>query len=173
MVRDDEIQRLVNYIKGIGVKISFSSKKSEDVALWYLDNSGIVIYKAKNTTKIETVLSLIHEIGHSLHCVWENGRKIDTKFEKAILQVNEADSLEIDTKKRDRKIILDSEIAGTRYWHSIYLETGMKFPIWRLELQMEYDVWNYQIFYETGSYPRPKDKKAKKIELHAKYRDRK
>jgi hypothetical protein len=170
MIRDDEIQRLVNYIKGIGLKITFSSKKGDCSACWYLDNSGIVIYKSKNVTKIETVLSLIHELGHAMHSIHEKDREIDTKFEKALDSIDEAEELEIDTKKKQRKIVLDSEIAGTNYWHSVYKETNMKFPIWKLEAQMEYDMWQYEVFYETGSYPKAKDRKKKFKEISNRHR---
>ena len=170
MIRDQEIDRLVNYIKGIGLKVAFSSKKSDCSALWYLDNSGIVIYKAKNTTKIETVLSLIHEIGHSLHCVWERDRNVDAKVEKAINHVNNAVELETDTQKRQRKIILNDEIAGVKYWKTVYHETNMKFPIWRLDAAAEFDIWQYEVFYETGSYPSVKERNKKHGEITDKHR---
>jgi hypothetical protein len=170
-IRDEEIQRLINYTKGLGVKVTFSSKSSKDAASWYLDNSEIVVYKRNNSTKIETVLSLIHEIAHAKHCIWEKNREIDIKVEKAIGHMNKAEELETDTKKKQRKIILDDEIAGTKYWDEIYHETNMKFPIWRLETAKEFDIWQYQVFYETGSYPKSKDKKKKYKELVDKHRE--
>lgn len=170
MIRDEEIQRLINYIKGLGLKITFSSKKSDCSAAWYIDNSGIVIYKSNNVTKIETILSLIHELGHTKHNVHEQNREVDSIYEKALDHVVEANFQETDTKKKQRKIILDSEIAGTKYWHDIYKETNMKFPIWRLEAAMERDIWMYQVFYETGEYPMGKESKKKNRELNAKHK---
>ncbi|HEY5234665.1 MAG TPA: hypothetical protein VIJ14_00685 [Rhabdochlamydiaceae bacterium] len=169
MIRDEEIKRLINYIKGIGLKISFSSKDQGVAALWYLDNSEIVICRNNNKTKISTVLSLIHELGHAMHNIHEKSRKIDTKVEKALDHVNEAQELNLDSKKRQRKIILDDEIAGTQYWHSIYKETNLKFPIWKMEAQMEFDIWQYEVYYETGRDPSVKEKKAKMKELREKY----
>lgn len=162
MIRDQEIERLVNYIKGIGLKVTFSSKKSDCAAEWYLDNSGIVVYKAKNTSKIDTVLSLIHEIGHSMHNLWEKNRQVDDKLDSALDHIDRAEESETDTKKNQRKIILNNEIYGTRYWHQIYKETNMKFPIWKLEAAMKFDVWQYEVFYETGKDP-TRDEKRKKI----------
>src|ERR1700688_1442617 len=109
MIRDQEIERLINYIKGLGLKVSFSSKKTDCSAFWYLDNSAIVICKnsTKNNSKIETVLSLIHEIGHALHNIHEKDRQVDTKFEQALSHVDEAEELGIDTQKKQRKIILN------------------------------------------------------------------
>lgn len=172
MIRDEEIQRLINYIKGLGLKITFSSKKSDCSAAWYLDNSQIVVYKDENVTKIETILSLIHELGHAQHNIHEQNRKVDPVFERALDHVAAAELQETDSKKKQRKIILDSEIAGTFYWEAIYIETNMKFPIWRLKAAMERDVWAYQVFYETGSYPSGVESKQKNKELNAKYRKR-
>lgn len=172
MIRDLEIQRLTDYIKGLGLKVTFTSKDIEASALWYLDNSEIVISKTNNKTKIDTVLSLIHEIGHAKHCIWEKNRELDKKFEKAWDHVDEAVEMEMDSKKKQRKIILDNEIAGTHYWHEIYHETNMKFPIWRLETAMEYDMWQYKVFYETGDFPSMKDRNQKYRDLKEKYRNK-
>jgi hypothetical protein len=95
---------------------------------------------------------------------------MDTKFEKAIDHVDLAEEYGEDTKKGHRKTILNSEIAGTRYWHVIYKDTNMKFPIWRLEVAMEFDVWVYQVFYETGKYPIKKVRIAKYKQLVKKHR---
>jgi hypothetical protein len=169
MIRDDETQRLVNYAKGLGLSVTFSSKKADCSAVWYLDNSGIVIYKTNNVSKISTVLSLIHEIGHAKHCIWENNREEDKKFEKALDHVDEAEESGEDSKKRHRKTILDNEIAGTQYWEEIYHDTNMKFDFWRLKMAMEYDMWQYQVFYDTGKYPVFRDRVKKRKELRAKY----
>lgn len=171
MVRDDEIQRLVNYGKGLGLNITFSSKKSDCAAFWYLDNSGIVICKSKNVSKIDTVLSLIHELGHALHNIHERDRQIDRKVEDALNHVDKAEELKIDAKKRQRKIILNDEIAGTAYWDSIYKETNMKFPIWRLEVAKEYDMWQYQFWYETGKNPQKREKIEKYKEIEERYKN--
>jgi hypothetical protein len=173
MIRDQEIQRLINYAKGLGLTVSFSSKKEDCCALWYLDNSGIVIYKNQNKTKIETVLSLIHEIAHAKHNIYEKNRQIDKKLEGALDHVEEAEEEEAEAKKRQRKIILDNEIAGTRYWGEIYKETNMKFPIWRLEAAKEFDVWIYEVLYETGLGPTYKKRCKKSKEINKKHRSKK
>ena len=172
MIRDQEIQRLINYAKGLGLTVRFTSKKEDYSAVWYLDNSGIVICKQNNKSKIDTVLSLIHEIAHAKHNIWEKNREIDSKFENALDHVDRAEEMEVDTSKGQRKIVLDNEIAGTRYWHEIYTETDMKFPIWRLEAQMAYDTWQYRVFYDTDNYPTRKQRVAKFKELTAKHRSR-
>ena len=170
MIRDQEIERLINYANGLGINVRFSSKKTDCAALWYLDNSQITVFRAPNISKIDMVLSLIHEIGHGKYCIWEKNREIDIKFEKALDHVDTAEEFGEDTQKRQRKIILDNEIAGTKYWDEIYHETNMQFPIWRLELAKEYDIWQYEYFYEHGCYPKSKERKKKYKEIVSKYR---
>lgn len=169
-IRDQELSRLVSYIKGLGLKVVFSSKKADMAASWTLDNSQITVYKSKNSSKIETILSLHHELGHAIHNIQEKNRQTDPKFEEALNHVDSAEELGFDSKKRQRKIILDNEIAGSQYWHSIYEQTNMKFPIWRLECAMEFDLWQYRVFYETGDFPISKLRKAKYKELVRKYK---
>ncbi len=171
MCRDDEIQRLTSYAKGLGLTVNFASK-GDVAAEWYLDNSGIIIYKNNNDSKLQTVLSLIHELGHAKHNLWEKNGKVDPKFEKALDHIDEAEELEIDSNKKQRKVILNNEIAGTRYWHEIYTETKMRFPVWKLEAQMEFDTWQYEVFYEKGSYPKSRERKQKIKEIRKKHRNK-
>ncbi len=171
MVRDEEISRLISYVKGLGLTVTFcTSKEEDDSAAWYLDNTGIMINKQRNKSKIDTVLTLIHEIGHAKHNLWEKNREIDPTLENAIDHVDKAEELEQDSKKKQRKVLLNHEIGGTKYWNEIYHETNMKFPMWKLDLAKEYDVWQYEVFYETGSYPKYKERRKKHKELTKKYR---
>ncbi len=171
MIRDLEIQRLVSYAKGLGLKVTFSSKKSASSAHWYLDNSGIEIFKGNNKTKIEIVLSLVHELGHALHNIHEKDREVDEDLESALDHVDEAEELGTDPQKRQRKIILNNEINGTLYWLAIYKEVDLKFPLWRLEVAKEFDIFQYRVFYETGDYPTAKERNEKMKELVRKYKN--
>lgn len=171
MIRDEEIQRLINYIKGIGLTVSFSSKKSDCSAEWYINNSGIVIYRRQNKPKIDIVLDLIHELGHALHNIHKKNRTTDPKFERALDHIIQTEIDETDSKKRQRKIILDNEVAGTWYWHVIYKETNMKFPIWKMEAQMDFDIYQYEVFHETGKFPKRKDRLEKFKEIYNSHKE--
>ena len=174
MIRDEEIKRLSNYIKGLGLKVIFtSSTKGDEAASWATDNSEIVINTRNNDSKIDIVMSMIHEIGHALHNLWEKNREPDRKFEEALDHTYEAEELGLDTKKRQRKVILENEIAGTRYWEATYKETNMKFPIWRLYANMEFDIWQYEVYSETGIFPNNSERTKKMKEIAAKHKRKK
>lgn len=128
MVRDDEIKRLIQYAKGLHADVTISSRRRDNRtdAVWELfaDNSvRITIFQDKNASKLSTVLSLIHEIGHQKDFIC-SGRRL--------------------TGLETPKGILDYEIRGTRYWRSIYQDTNCKFPIWKLYAAMELDLWIYE-----------------------------
>lgn len=160
MVRDAEITRLTNYLKGLGVKVTFSNADSEYVAECALDNSEIVIYKKQNTTKIETVLSLIHEAGHAVNHIWNEDRTVNQSL---------AAALDKSTKKARYKVLQDERKAAT-YWDIICKDTDIKIPKWRIEYQKEYDLWLYEYHYETGSLPTSRVKQEKRKQLKAKWK---
>jgi hypothetical protein len=168
-IRDQEIKRLVAYAKGLGVKVIFSdAKNSQDSASYTLDGTEITVYTKNQKSKTETILTLIHEIAHSLDNIHRLDRELDVAVDKAL---DPDDNGEIGRRKR--KIILNSEIAATEYWHIVYKETDIKIPIWKLEAQMEMDIWQYQTYYETGLFPIGIERKLKKKELYAKHRETK
>lgn len=162
MKRDEELNRLIKYAQGMGVTVRFKpySRKIGAYAEWAMDGSEITIYTRSKCSKIEKILSLIHELSHQKAWVLNNREK-DPKMEKILLS-------EENTKK-DRKKILDMEIADSIHWESIYNDTNCQFPIERLRKQREFDLWNYEVCYETGSLPTVKQKSEKMKELRKKY----
>ena len=60
-IRDDEIQRLVHYAKGMGVKVTFSNTLSSGMAAaWATDGSEILINNKTNLSKTEVKRSDDH-----------------------------------------------------------------------------------------------------------------
>jgi hypothetical protein len=167
MIRDQEIQRLVKYAAGMGCRVIFSNnKKVKNSAEWALDGSTIFIYTANQRSKTDTVLSLLHEICHNLDFIHRVDRGTDHKVEEALDA-----SIPGKTLKVHRKTILQSEIEATKYWLTVYKETNLKFPLWRLYYQMEYDIYHYEFFYEIGKWPTTKEKNAKRVELRKKHKN--
>jgi hypothetical protein len=161
MVRDEEINRLIRYAQGMGLSVHFKPYIKGGVAAeWAIDGSEITIFVTPRCSKIEKILSLIHEISH--HKSWvDNKRKLDPKIEEAL------DSEE--NKKSHRKRLLDMEIADSVYWEDIYKDTNCQFNIQKLYKQKEFDIWGYQVDYETGKNPTKKERRAKMKELKKKY----
>lgn len=161
-VRDEEINRLIKYSQGMGLSVRFKPYfKGSNSAEWAIDGTEITIYITKKTSKIDKILSLIHELSHHKSFV-DNERQMDPKVEEAL------DSEE--NKKSHRKRILDMEVSDSIYWEDIYRDTNCQFDVNRLYMQKEFDIWQYQVYYEKGKFPKSKEKKSKWKELKEKYR---
>lgn len=171
MVRDEEIKRLVKYAEGLGLKVLFSQMKNPDaVADWHIDNSQITVYSKKNGSKIETVLSLIHELGHAQHNVWEKDRKVDERLSNVLSKIDEYESKGLVAPAQCRNALYRYERDSAAYWEAIYKETNMKFPKWRLFATMELDIWVYEYYAQTGNFPKRKQTRSKWRELAGKHR---
>lgn len=163
MVRDDELNRLIRYAQGMGISVRFKPYVPHTAveADWSIDGTEITVYVKKSTSKLSKVLSLIHELGHHKGFV-ELGRRIPRKVE---------DALDSDAK-RHRKIILDMETADARHWESIYADTNCSFGLDKLQDQREFDLWQYKVYYRTGSFPTEKQKVEKRKEIRARRRNK-
>jgi hypothetical protein len=163
--RDDEIKRLIHYAKGMGVKVVLRSKgEGDDSAYWSIDGSMIEVFTTPTKSKTSIVLDLLHELGHQVWFVHEKDRQPDLKFEEALGRPED------DISKELRKKIYDVEVAGTTWWESIYKDTNLKVPKWKVNSAMEFDMWMYEQYYETGVFPKGKARTAKLREVRAKWR---
>jgi hypothetical protein len=174
-IRDNEIQRLIHYAKGVGVKVVIYSKsKKGSEAEWTLDGTQISVYAGKNKSKTSVILDLIHEIGHQLTFIHERNRKPDMKFDEAISRENLYQvETSIPTPKKLRKKIFDVELAGTAYWDIIVKDTDIKIPKWKIEASKEFDMWMYEMYYINGHFPKGKSKKDHWREVAAKHKNKK
>jgi hypothetical protein len=164
MIRDNEINRLIKYAQGLNTTVKFKQKKEDGDADggWTIDGSEITIYTTPTTPKIYTVLCLIHEIAHHLEHIHGNNRELDEKLDEA-LEPEEAN-------KRQRKKLYDWEIKSSLWWETIFKETDCQFNINKLYAERDFDLYQYETYYETGEYPTSKEKKQKWNELKEKYR---
>lgn len=162
-IREKEIERLIKYAGGLGVKVLFSKRLSDDsLAEWYTDGTQITVFEKEHKSKLEMVLSLIHEIAHACEFIRNNNRQFDEKLEEALLNEEE--------KKRHRNKIYDWEEKSTQWWEEIYRDTDCKFPIYRLYIQREFDLFQYEVYRETGKFPNRKNRNDKRKELKEKYK---
>ena len=169
-IRDKELDRLVKYAQGLGVKVTFKQipprKRNHDAATWSTDGAEIDVFVKPTTSKTSIVLSLIHELGHHLWFIYAKSRKPDLKFDEAI----EIDNRDKPTPKKVRKKILDVEREGVKYWDTIIIDTDIKIPKWKIEKSKELDIWQYEHYYETSKFPTSNEREAKRKELDIKYR---
>lgn len=173
MVRDEEIKRLVKYAEGLGLRVKFSYKLGADSASWTLDGTEIWINQNPYNSKTETILSLIHELGHHLWFIHQRDRQPDLKFEEAIVRHDSHMESNSITPKNLRQKILRVEREGTKWWEVVYKDTNIKIPLWKVHLAMEFDIWMYEEFAETGFFPKRKARRKKTAELLPKYRPKK
>jgi hypothetical protein len=160
MKRDEELNRLIRYCQGMGLSVHFKPyvKRSNVAAEWATDGSEITIYISPRCSKIEKILLLIHEASHHKAFV-NNEREVDPKVEEALNS----------DKKRDKKRVLDMEIADSRHWEQIYRDTNCQFNINRLHKERDFDIWTYQFAYDNDREATCKEKSEKRKELRRKY----
>jgi hypothetical protein len=165
-IRDKEIERIVQYANGLGVKILWKKHQTgvSPGAEWAVDGSEITIYCWNKQSKTQIILDLIHELAH--HMAWINrGRKDEDKVTEAI-QADDAATEENRTISRQkRKLIYDSEKSDSKFQIRIFKELGIRLPIWRLKANTAVDMWVYRRFWIDGKIPPEKQiaTKAKEI----------
>lgn len=162
-IREQEIKRLIWYAKGMGVTVKIKPyvPRTGAAATWSLDGLSIEIFVKKGWSKIYILMSIIHELGHHKDFI-QKGRRFSFLSDKALGESK--------PNKAMRKVILDSELAGARYWADIYRDTGCKFGMKHVLKHKEKDMWVYRHFYETGDFPSQKLTRKKDKELRKKYR---
>ncbi|MFM1781350.1 MAG: hypothetical protein RLZZ181_115 [Pseudomonadota bacterium] len=166
-IRDEELLRLKRYAEGMGIRVSFTARKVGEVAAatWDMSENLITITVGKRDSKIDTILYFIHELGHQVSFVHDDNRQHPSGLLDAMAKENEDQPL----SRRERKLILESEFKGMKWWSVIYKDTDMKFPKYKLYYAREYDAWVYTFFYNHGKYPTTKQCKAKHQQLKKLY----
>ncbi len=163
MIRDEELNRLIKYAQGMGLSVSFRPYKPFSLigGEWTTDGTELIVYVEKDTTKIEKVLILIHEISH--HKAYINNDRENDPILDNILDKD-------DPNKKERYKIWRSEVRDSKYWEEIYKDTNCKFDIKKLHARREFDLWQYEFCYENDRDPTKEEKYKKFKELKNKYK---
>lgn len=162
MIRDQELARLIKYAEGLGLKVRFKPyTRGGNRAEWVTDGTEITVYVTSRCSKLEKILSLIHEIAHQKAFV-DNDRTIEKKIDEALEKE--------DPSKIYRKRIYYMEYNDSLYWEQIYKDTNCQFGLDRLEMQRQYDIWVYEHYYETGEWPSWAESVEKKKEFRRKFK---
>jgi hypothetical protein len=162
-VRQEELLRLKKYAEGMGlvVTLNYNPSSKDPVAAWAMDGSELNINIRSYHYLIDIILAFIHELGHHISFIHDDKRIHPKGLEKAIHKENHGLKL----SRRDRNIILASELKGMKYWNIIYKETNMKFPKYKMWLEREIDTWVYVHFSQVGKQPTRKATIQKRKEL--------
>lgn len=163
MRRDDEIKRLVLYLKACNVKVTIRD--------YAFDHMGEVtgdfpvrinINKHRHTSKTELVLTLLHEACHikysSLHP--------DNTFNG--LETEENGDFKPATKKQ-RYENYEFEHDSLQLMPELALELGITIPVSKIEMQRDLDIWEHWQFYVNNRYPNKQEHCIQKKKLKVKY----
>jgi predicted SprT family Zn-dependent metalloprotease len=166
-IRDSELKRLENYGKSLGITITLDSvsKNSPDDGYFAVISKKpyIHIFRNNHTSKIEVILTLLHELAHYLSWVYR-GRKNSKKINQAL----EAMAKPNQVPKNLRKIIYDLEVSDSEYQDLIVKELNLKIDNSIHAKQKELDKWMYYYFYENGTFPEQEEINNKRAAIYAK-----
>lgn len=163
---DNELARIEKYIAGLGIKLIKRQKQdkdsdTKDYGSW--SPGEIEIFPNEHKTKTDLIMTLLHEIGH--HLYYQHNDKPEIPNEILI-------AYSIMTKAQ-RKKIYEYEKNGISLMPTIAIELGLKIPLYKIYLQSEFDIWQYEVFYETGEFPNAKERNLKIKELKKLYKGKK
>lgn len=167
-IRDEELKRIDQYSKSLGiVVVKKQHKRGDPGATWHLDNGQpvLTLYYWPGQSKIQIILNYIHELAHHMSWIYNN-QKIDEAVDKAL-----DDSEHRDLPKKERKIIYDMEVDDAKYRLSIYKELNLKFPEYKLMIDIALDDFIYKTYYLTGSTPSTREITRVKKELALIYKN--
>lgn len=169
MIRDEEIKRLEQYAKGLGLKVEYRrSKPGHGVGAEVVSIDGIsvilVLYMWPGISKKLIVLNFLHELGHHLSWIYKN-RKDDPKLLKALVAEDERKPGDSPIPKRMRKLIYEMEKQDAEYRMFVAHEVGVKLSAEVIREDIELDVWFYHEYYVRGDYPSQLEVLAKRKEI--------
>ena len=169
-IRDEEIQRIKNYAKGLGVELVFApANGSGDQAEWLTDGSRITIYTQKCKSKTDIIFDAIHEFAHMLAWI-HRGRTSPLKTDRALDKENNRSKKDPPISKDQRKIIYEDEKNDAEYQPLIFAELNIKILKYKFLAQKDLDVWAYYVYYLNGDFPSLTEYKQKRKELQKKYK---
>lgn len=158
-----ELGKLIAHAKAHGIAVFFHDGK--DGGGWTLDGKQIYIHTKR---PLEQYLVLLHEISHHRQFI-KDGMKVPFHIEKAY---NKEFNLKADKilDKKYRKIIYEAEKRDSRHQLDIHYETRSTIPVYLIKKEIELDLWIYEVYYKTGSFPSTKERKEMRKSLTKKWK---
>ncbi len=156
MIRDQEIKRLEQYAKGLGLKVEYKQHQPGNASAELLSYNGvsdtIVMYLWQNKSKTQIVLDFLHELAHHLSWIHRD-RKDDPALLEALIAEDARKESDPPLPKAQRKLIYQCEKRDAEFRAIIAHEVGIKVSAAKQELDRLLDVWIYEYYYRTGKFP--------------------
>jgi len=176
-IRDKEIQRILKYGEGLGIKIEFKPYTDGiGGGSWGWVDRVIEVYLDGRESKTSIILILLHELGHCLDHQYKE-QTVSPEVVFAYMKLNEGKmyGLRDDLSQKERDIILKEELDGISYMELLYIELNLKIPKWKVKLAQELDSYDYTMLAKFGRFSsRTEFKKRKKFlakKMKALYKD--
>lgn len=161
MIRDNELKRILQYCKGLGINVVFKTDhKSDAEAEWLTDGSQITIFKNANHSKVQLILALIHELGHHMDWVYKD-RKIPIKLDNAL-------GKEYNHTEHERSLIYKCEKDAAEYHTYLVKELQLKIPHWKILFERDLALEIYKFYYEKDRWPTTRERR----EMRKKFREK-
>ena len=129
--RQQDLDKLLKYARGLGVKVTFlpyeRGHPTKGIPASYnSDDKAITITMRKRKTKTDTILDLLHELGH--HLDWlHRGKEYRKALDDALYKEYK------DMSIAERELILKDEESGTAFMTKIAIEVDIKMKLSRIK----------------------------------------
>lgn len=161
-IRDKEINRILLYCKGLGIRVRIANYSWEDAGEWSSDpKAEININKRVHTTKTELILTLLHEAAHHIYFTYTKKPVPEAAYESG------------PHSKKARQKLYEYEAAGIAYMSNLYTELQLGIPLWKVKRAMAQDTWAYEVYALTGEFPSKSERKLKYKALTDIYKENK
>jgi hypothetical protein len=169
-IRDNEIERLIKYAEGLGIKLFFKKHKPGSAgATWTVaeDNTvELTLFAWKNQSKTQMILNFLHELAHHMAWVYQE-RSFSSELSRILNKNHDGSPL----TKKERYAVFKEERDDSVYRETIAHEIGIKIPTWKIKVDIELDIFIYYHYYEHDEYPSNAQVKQKRKELNKKYKE--
>lgn len=171
-IRDNEIKKLENYAKGLGLRVEYRNHRPGDPGAALISVDGIsekiVMYIWPRKPKSQIVLDFLHELAHHMGFVYK-GRRDDPALLNALIEEGDRKPKDPPIEKAKRKLIYECEKSDATYRSMIAHEVGITIPEHKLKMDIELDIWVYRYYYLTGNLPTADKFRDKKKLIKRKY----
>lgn len=171
-IRDEEIKKLENYAKGLGLKVEYKQHHKGDPGAALISSNGvserIEMYLWPRKSKTQIVLDFLHELAHHMGFVYR-GRVDDPALLEALIEESERQPNDPRIPIAKRKLIYDCEKSDSQYRLMIAREVGIKISEEKIKYDIELDIWVYRHYWKHGDLPTRYQTRTKKRQLKEKY----